>query len=65
MRNFENQAFRFRQNLQKFYIFVRMASGVQEKVQNLFRWAHQGPGLKMSKFVLENCQICAATNQER
>src|SRR5882762_5062101 len=56
MRNFENQAFRFGQNLQKFYIFVRMASGVQEKVQNLFGWAHQASkclnlSSKIAKFV--------------
>ena len=41
MRNLENRAFRFGQNIQKFGIFVQMASGVQEKVQNLFGWAHQ------------------------
>jgi len=39
-----------------------MASGVQEKVQNC---SDGHISLKMSKFVLKNCQICAATNQER
>ena len=41
MQNLENRAFRFGQNIQKFDIFVWMASGVREKVQNLFGWAHQ------------------------
>jgi hypothetical protein len=64
MRNLENQAFRFGQKFQKFYIFVRMASGVQEKSAKFVRMGTSG--LKMSKFVLENCQICPATNhQER
>src|SRR6202790_5089577 len=41
MRNLENLAFRFGQNFQKISILVQMASGVRQKVQNLFRWAHQ------------------------
>ena len=43
MQNLENRAFRFGQNFQKFHVFVQMASGVWEKVQNLFGWAHQAP----------------------
>jgi hypothetical protein len=41
MRNLENLAFRFGQNFQKFSVLVRMASGVRQKVQKLFGWAHQ------------------------
>jgi hypothetical protein len=41
MRNLENLAFRFGQNFQKISVLVRMASGVRQKVQNLFGWAHQ------------------------
>jgi hypothetical protein len=37
MQNLENQAFKFGQNFQKFSIFVQMASGVQQKVQIVFR----------------------------
>jgi hypothetical protein len=43
MRNLEKLVFRFGQNFQKLSIFVWMASGVRQKVQFLFRRAHQAP----------------------
>ena len=67
MWNLENLAFRFRQNFQKFSILVQMASGVRQKVQNLFRWAHQASN-RLNLFRLwqqssKNCQICSNARQ--
>jgi len=60
MRKFENQAFRFGQNFQHFRSDGIRGAGKSAKFVRMGT-----SGLKMSKFVLENCQICAATNQER
>ena len=49
MRNVEKLAFRFGQNFPKFCVFVRMASGMRKKVQNLFGWTHQAS--ETAKFV--------------
>jgi hypothetical protein len=56
MRNVKKLVFRFGQNFAKFCVFIWIASGMQDKVQNLFGWAHQAS--ETTKFVQTASTSC-------